>query len=568
VVQALSRWTFVDAPDPARVAALADALSVPPELAALLIQRGIDESGSARAFLRPTLEQLSDPHGFRDLPEAVDLVARHVQRGSTIMVHGDYDVDGQCATAILTRALRAAGAMVIPFVPNRLRDGYDLSEAGVRAAVEGGAALIVTCDCGTTAHEAVARARAAGLDVIVTDHHLPGDLPPANAVINPRRPDCPSVSKDLCGAGVAFKLVQGLVEPLGLPENLPWHFLDLVALATVADLVSLRGENRALVTYGLRALAQSRWPGVRALVEAAGLAGKPLRAGQIGFILAPRLNAVGRIGDAMEGLRLLLADDPAEARPWAEELEAINTRRQDLDRTILDQAIEEVETRVDLSEAYGLVLAREGWHPGVIGIVASRIVERYARPTIMVGLEGGVGKGSGRSIHGFDLHAALRACGDYLVKYGGHPMAAGLTVEADQLDAFRTAFNTVACSCLTPDDLVRRQRIDVVVPVGRLSGPFEKLLRRFEPCGMGNPGPVLAVTGGRVARAREVGKQHLKFTLEDHSGQVSAIGFGLSERVEPEWLKGPVDVAFRLERNEWNGRSTLQARVIDLRPSS
>ncbi len=567
MVAAPSRWKVAAAPDPQQTLALAVDLRIPEALAALLVQRGVDHPDAAKLFLRPVLDDLSPPEEYTDLPEAVALIVAAVDRKETIMVHGDYDVDGQCSTAILTRVLRAAEADVVPFVPHRTRDGYDLSTAGVDAAERAGASLILTCDCGVTAHDAVRDAKGRGMKVIITDHHLPGELPPADAVIDPKRPDCQSSFKELCGAGIAFKLSQALVPALGLPENLPYHLLDLTALATVADMVPLVGENRTLVRYGLRTLRESRWPGIRALLESTGLAGRDIRAGHVGFILAPRLNAVGRIDEAMEGVRLLLSDDPTEAKVKAMRLDGINTRRQDLDKSILKQAIKEVEDTVDLDNVYGLVLAREGWHPGVIGIVASRVVETFARPTVMIGIDGNVGKGSARSVPGFNLHRALTTCADHLVKYGGHEMAAGLTIHPDQLPAFKESFNNAVCAELTAADLVRNQRVDAIVSVDRLDRKLEKLLRHFEPCGMGNPAPVFAVANARARDCKEVGERHLRFTLEDDTGSLPAIGFGLVDLVEPGWLGAPVDVAFRLEENEWHGGSTLQARVFDLRPS-
>lgn len=562
-------WKVAEPPDRTRALELAGSLRIPATLAELLLLRGHTSTDAAKAFLRPSLHTLSDPHRLADLSTAVGLLADAVRSGRTVLVHGDYDVDGQCSTALLTRVLRLAGGQVVPFVPHRLRDGYDLGPAGIAAAHAAGASLIVTCDCGTAATEAVARAKREGLQVIVTDHHLPGAaLPPADAVVNPRRPDCPAGAAELCGAGVAFKLVQGLVGELGLPDNLPYHFLDFVALATVADMVPLSGENRALVRFGLRTLANSRWPGLRALVEVAGLGGKAIRAGHVGYILAPRLNAVGRVADAARGLELLLTDDYDLAYERAHELEGLNTERRALDQEILDQAVEDVEAGVDLDDAYGLVLAKHGWHPGVIGIVASRLVERYARPTVMIGLDGDIGKGSCRSIPGFDIHAALTACAPHLLRYGGHRMAAGLTVAGDAVDAFREAFNAVARRELTADDLVTTQRVDVMVSVSQLDPSLERILRHFEPCGMGNPAPVFAVTRARALTPQEVGRNHLKFTLEDRTGRVAAIGFDLADRVERTWLGAPVDVAFRIEEHEWGGIASLQARVLDLRPAS
>src|SRR2546423_6461238 len=332
--------TSVDAdapPGPGPSPAHTRALPIPDPLAAILVQRGLAAPDLAKAFLRPELERLSDPLAWADMARAVDVIAGAVRARVPILVHGDYDVDGQCAAALLTRVLASVGGNVRGFVPHRLRDGYDFGPAGLAEARRMGAGLIITCDCGITAVDAVGAARAVGIDVIVTDHHLPGDvLPPATAVLDPRRADCASEDKHLCGSGVAFKLVQALVPALGLSPNLPLHFLDLVALATVADVVPLTGENRILVRHGLKMLADSHWTGVRALIDAAGLAGQPVKSGHVGVILAPRLNAAGRIDDAHLGLRLLLSDDPAEAAAIARELETLNARPQALEQRILD----------------------------------------------------------------------------------------------------------------------------------------------------------------------------------------------------------------------------------------
>ena len=564
-----ARWAVAAPPDPQLTAALVSDLHIPEPLAAILVQRGLAAPERARAFLRPDLERLSDPLAWADMPLAVELITAAVRGGTPILIHGDYDVDGQCAAALLTRVLASVGGRVHAFVPHRLRDGYDFGEAGLREAQRVRAGLIITCDCGITAGEAVRMARAAGIDVIVTDHHLPGDtLPPASAVLDPRRADCPSTDKDLCGTGVAFKLAQALVPALGLSPHLPLHFLDFVALATVADVVPLTGENRILVRHGLKMLAASRWIGLRALVEAAGLSGRPIRSGHVGFILAPRLNAAGRIGDANDGLRLLLSEDPQEAAAIARDLETLNARRQALDQRILDEAVEVAE-RVLRPDDRALVLAGDGWHAGVIGIVASRLVERYGRPTFLVGWDesGEMGRGSGRSIAGFDLHAALHRVGQHLEKYGGHTMAAGLTIRRDRYEAFRVAFLQVAGELLSPDDLVPAQRVDLELPLGLVSEELEKLIRHLEPCGPGNPAPVFGVRHARAVGARRVGTNHLRFTLDDESGVLPAIAFQWADVVPDAWLAQRLDVAFRLERDEWQGRTTLQARVAAMAPS-
>src|ERR687893_229544 len=529
------RWAVAPQPDRAQVESLSTALRVPPALAALLIQRGHGSEEAARSYLRPLLADLSDPYRLAGMAEAVEVIARSVRAGERIMVHGDYDVDGQCSSALLTRALRVAGADVVPFLPHRLRDGYDFGPAGLEAARVAGASLVVTCDCGITAYDTVLAARAAGIGVVVTDHHLPGDqLPPALAVVDPQRVDDSSGANQLCGTGIAFKLVQALVPALGLPPNLPFHLLDLVALATVADVVPLQGENRILVKHGLKLLHDSRWPGLRALLDATGLSGKEVRAYHLGFILGPRLNAAGRVGDATDGLRLLLCEDPEEAATLAQRLESLNLERQALDQRILEEALEQVERTGNPDRDAGFVLSGDGWHPGVVGIVASRVVERYGRPTFLIAFDGDIGKGSGRSTSRFNLHSALLECGDLLERFGGHHMAAGLTIRRDQLDAFRERFAEVARERLAPEDLGPEQRVDLEVSLPEITRDLERLCRYLEPCGQGNPSPVFGVRGVRFTSRSIVGNGHLKGALDNGSHRVWAIGFQWADRVP--WL--------------------------------
>jgi single-stranded-DNA-specific exonuclease len=541
---------------------------LPLPLAALLIQRGFRDPAAVKTFLRPQLESLSDPYRLAGMADAVSVIVATVRAGERILVHGDYDVDGQCAAAVLTRALRVAGADAHPFLPHRMTDGYDFGPAGLEEAKRIGAALIVTCDCGITAVAAVEQAKAAGIRVVVTDHHLPGGaLPPADAVVDPQRSDDNSGLGYLCGTGIAFKLVQALVEPLGLPKGFPLHLLDYVALATIADVVPLVGENRTFVKHGLKLLARSRWVGLRALLDRAKVGDERLRAAQIGFIVAPRLNAVGRIADANDGLRLLLTDDTAEAARLADEFEVLNKERQDLDQRILDEVMAEIERDYpDPSLHAAFVLAREGWHPGVIGIVASRVVERFGRPTFLIGLDGEVGKGSGRSIDSFDLHGALDDCGDLLDRYGGHRMAAGLTLRRDRVVAFRERFNAVALARLTPGELGPTQRVDLEVTLDEITDDLEKWTRQLEPCGMGNPGAVFGVRNVRLENSRVVGSNHLKGTLSIGGRRLDTIAFGWADRYAA-FGESALDVAVRLERNEWNGRSVLQARAVALAPA-
>jgi single-stranded-DNA-specific exonuclease len=564
-----ARWILPEPPDAAAVRELCDELLLPEPICRLLVARGHGPAATAKRYLRPRLEQLLPPEQLLDLDRAVERLVRAIRGGETILIHGDYDVDGISSTTLMTRALRLLGATVVPFIPRRLLDGYDLTEAGVRAAREAGATVVVTCDCGTSAVTPVATLQSEGIDVIITDHHLPGgDLPNAFAVLNPKRPGCASEDKDLAAVGVAFKLALAVTRAMGGNENNVFGMLDLVALATIADIAPLRGENRVFARYGLKMLSETQNVGLRALIRAAGLDNKPLTAGRVGFILAPRLNAVGRLGHALRGVELLTATTEHQANAIARELEELNAKRQEIDRAVLEQARRRVLT-LDLDETYGIVLAEEGWHPGVIGIVASRIVEEFGRPTILIGLDGDEGKGSGRSISRFDLHGGIGRCKQYLKRFGGHRSAAGVTIARDQVDAFARCFNQGARAALTPDDLVPELRVDMEVALSDITPGFEALLRHLEPCGMGNPSPMLMTRGVRLAAPpRTVGQGGLKLRILTDAGEpLEAIGWSLGSRIGEVDMSKPIDIAYRLERDEYQGVSRLQARLSDFRPA-
>jgi single-stranded-DNA-specific exonuclease len=541
-------------------------LLLPEPICRLLAARGHGVPDVAKRYLRPRLDQLHEPALMMDLDRAVERVTRAIRGGETIMIHGDYDVDGICSTTLLTRALRGLGGTVVPFIPHRLTDGYDLGSAGVDAALAAGARLVITADCGTSAWEPVQRLQGAGVDVIVTDHHLPGGpLPPALAVLNAKRPGCTYPDKDLAAVGVAFKLALAVARAMGANENPVLGMLDLVALATIADIAPLRGENRVLARYGLKLLNKTQSTGLRALVRAAGLSGKPLTAGRIGYVLAPRLNAAGRLGSAMRGVELLLARDEHEANVIARELEELNRRRQGEDQRTVDRA-REMMNALDLDATSGIVLAEEGWHPGVIGIAASRIVEEFGRPTILIALDGAEGKGSGRSISAFDLHSALGECRDLLLRYGGHRAAAGLTISRDRVAEFAARFNEVARQRLDPQDLVPELRVDLEVSLDDVTTDLEAILRHLEPCGVGNPAPVLVARQVRLAGAPKlVGQNGLKLRLARSRGEFVVIGWDMAPRVAEVPAARPFDVAFRLERDEYNGEYHLQGRLADFR---
>ncbi len=570
-----SRW-LPPAAAPATVAeTLARALTPSPEQAGkqavplvvcqLLAARGVHSVDGAKRFLRPTLDQVESPERMIDLPRAADRLAQAVVRGEPILVHGDYDVDGICSTTLMTKVLRGLGGVVTPFIPDRIADGYDLGPAGVAAAQRVGASVVLTCDCGTSAHAAATALRALGIDLIITDHHLPsGALPEAFAVVNPKRVDCPSADKDLAAVGVAYKLARAVVARCGGDPAAVEGLLDLVALATIADVAPLRGENRVFARLGLAQLAASAHPGIRSLLRAARLDGKPLTAGRVGFTLAPRLNALGRLGQAIRGVELLLAEDEATANVIARECEELNAERQELNRRMLEEALREVET-LDLDATWGIVLAREGWHPGVIGIVASRLVEATARPVMMVAVQDGVGKGSGRSIPALDLHGVLADCRDLVVRFGGHRAAAGLTIEAARLPAFAERFDAQVRSRLTTDDLVPTLRTDLELAIDAVDETLERGLRHLEPFGVGNPGPIFVSRGVRIARGpRRIGTDGVKLALETPNGPLEGICWE-GARAEGIAVGATVDIAYKLEANEYQGRRTLQAVIQDLR---
>ena len=552
------------------VQSLQRALSLPEVLCALLVKRDLADPGRAKAFLRPLLSDLDVPDALADMAPATERVLEAVRRGETILVHGDYDVDGIAGATLLTRWIRRIGGNAIPFVPHRLRDGYDLGVAGIGAAKGAGAGLILTVDSGIRAHDAVAEANAAGLDVIVTDHHTPAEtLPPALAVVNPNRIDCAYPNKGLCGTGVAYRLCESLAKEKGIdPEDL-YSSLDLVALATIADVVPLNQENRTLVRYGLKALAQTKLPGLRAIMVRAGLGDGPVDAGQVAYRIAPRINAAGRMAEAMTALELLMSDDFAHTSALAGTLEDANELRREEETRTLREALEQLEGSFDPSEDFGVVLAGEGWHPGVIGIVASRIVERIHRPTVLVAVSDGQGRGSARSIPGFDLMAAVHAGREHLGRFGGHRAAAGMDIAADRIGAFRALFNAEVRTRLRGEQPRPVLRPELEIPLAAVTQRLAHMLSYLGPFGVGNPAPVfLARRVDLTCPAREVGKGHLKLQIKQSDHIVDAIGFGLVDRVAPESLgTGPVDLVFKVKIGVFRGRQQVEAHVLDVRRS-
>ncbi|HIC13718.1 MAG TPA: single-stranded-DNA-specific exonuclease RecJ [Gemmatimonadetes bacterium] len=561
------QWVVLEQPDPQTVRSLADALQLPELVCALLAARGLTPPEKAKRFLRPDLSQLHDPATLADAEVAAERIAQSIHSCQTILVHGDYDVDGISAAALMTRWLTSLGAQVVPFVPHRLRDGYDFGAAGLRAALDAEADLIVTADCGTAAHQTVEAASAAGIDVVITDHHTVSDsLPEATAVVNPLRPDCTYPNKGLCGTALAYKICELVTTAVGKDSERLVEYLDLVALATVADMVPLCGENRVLVHYGLRRFSHTIMPGISALLDVTGVSGRNITASEIGFVLAPRINSAGRIGETTDALQLLLTEDPSEARSLAEKLDMTNQARKIEDERTLDEALEILERNYDPDHDRGIVLACDGWHPGVIGIVATRLVERTQRPVLMIALDGERGRGSGRSIPGFNLFEALEECSEHLLRFGGHKQAAGMDVAREALPALRQAFNSAASKRFGTDKPHSKLLMDSELSLASVNLQLVNWLNYLGPHGIGNPCPSFLVRGVRFQQAKIVGSNHIKGTLIGDGVAVDAIGFGLAERHSPDTLShGLHDVALQLERNEFRGRVSVQARLLALR---
>jgi single-stranded-DNA-specific exonuclease len=525
-------------------------LGVSGAMAQVLVRRGLASPDAARAFLDAAEEH--PPSAFAGIDVAVQLVLRHVRERTRITVHGDYDVDGVCSTAILVRVLRALGANVDWYLPDRATDGYGLNPRTVELLAARGTRLLVTADCAITAVEEVAAARALGMEVLVTDHHAPradGALPDA-PIVHPAV--CGYPCMDLCATGVAYKLAQALSASAGAASYRVQDDLDLVALATIADVVALTGENRTLVRRGLRALATTAKPGLRALMKVARVDPSHLAERAVGFALAPRLNAAGRLYRADAGLELILTEDPVRAAQIAEELDRANQERRHTETRILFEAQAQVAGMVE-SPAY--VLAGEGWHPGVIGIVASRLAELHHRPVLLIALEGDSGRGSGRSIEGFDLLGGLQASAVHLRRHGGHRAAAGLEIERSQLEAFREAFLAHTRAVLGAQPPPRAERVDAVLDGGELGMALAEELQRLAPFGRANPTVSLLVRGALLSDRRPMGEgKHVRFTVQTPAARARAVAFGNGGRL-PVAEDVAADATFTLEINEWKGVS-------------
>ncbi len=569
------RWEI--APPSEKAEQLAAQLKTAPLVARMLLNRGIDDPDHARAFLAPRLTDLHDPTELHDTQAAARRIVQAVRDGRKIVLYGDYDVDGMTGVAILHRCLKLFDADVTYYVPHRLDEGYGVNPQAVAGIVEDGAGLMVTVDCGITASEPLAQAVDGGVDVVVTDHHAPGpSLPPAAAIVHPAHPDGSYANPGLCGAGVALKVAWQVAREMTgrekVDDRLREFLLDatcLAALGTIADVVPLVGENRVLAMYGLKGIPASRHEGLRALLESANLLGEKLDAYHVGFLLAPRLNACGRMGHAAEAVELLTGGGADRAGEIAAQLVRHNTDRQKTERQIADQAVEMVKAHgFDSPERRAIVLASEDWHGGVIGIVASRLVDRFAKPAVLIAINGdGCGQGSGRSVPGFNLHAALTACSGHLLSFGGHAMAGGLRIAQDRIDAFAEALGEYAATHLPDESMTPSLRIDAETTLGSLNFPAVRELERMAPFGEGNPRPVVAIRGCRVlSPPKRMGRSGATagLLLEQNGTRMRAVGFGMGDLADLLVGVGEVDIAAEPGLNHFNGRTSVELKLRDV----
>jgi single-stranded-DNA-specific exonuclease len=568
------RWVIKDV-DPQLVTNYSQHLSVSPLLCRMLALRGFADCAAAKTYLSSSLRaDLPSPFIMADMEPAVRRIVGAITNGEQIGIWGDYDVDGTTGASVLVSFLREIGAAPIYHVPHRIEEGYGLNTEGLKRLKERGVDLVVTVDCGISNAKEVAAARTFALDIVVVDHHQPPDeFPPALAVINPHRKDCAFPDKGMCAAGLAFYLVIGLRAKL---RDVGWfkngagpdirHYLDIVTLGTIADMVPLKGVNRTLIKRGLEELAISTRPGVVALKQVSGIAAGAVSAGQVGFRLGPRINAAGRVDYGIKVVELLTTDSQETAERIAQELEGHNLERRAIEARVLEQALAQASAAMIGGDLHSLVLAGAGWHPGVLGIVASRIVEKFYRPTVVIGFNDGAGKGSARSVRGFHMVDGLRRCAGCLEKFGGHEYAGGLSIKPEQLDGFTRAFEDAARQTLSPEQLVPRLEIDVELDFSAIDMPLMRELDILQPFGVGNPEPVFTTSGAEVCE-RKVFSAGVRYRLRQAGRVISAVIFGVGDNY-PGMPGERVDVVYRLTENQWNGTTSVELKIADVRPSS
>ena len=564
------RWK-IKQPSEDHVASLKKEFNTSEIIAKVLANRGIESLKSSHNFFNPSNDQLHDPFMMKNMDIAVDRISKNIQNQKPILIFGDYDVDGTTGASLLYLGLKDLNAIVEYYIPHREKEGYGLSSGGIDYAHSIGADLLITCDCGINAFQPVDYANEHGVDIIITDHHIPDKkLPNAYAVLNPKQKGCEYPFKGLCGCGVAFKLISALSEKSGIGQNVGLNYLDLVALATSADMVPILDENRVLVHGGLDQLEESKSPGIHQLLVQTGLVGESLNVGKLVFGLAPKINAAGRMGDANRTVELLTTSDKTRAEELASILVRENKRRQLIQEDIVNDAIRLVHSQVDLENNKVVIIGSKGWHPGVVGIVASRIKDEFSRPAIVIAFDKeGIGKGSARSIPHLDLYEALSYAAKFLEGYGGHPMAAGLTVREDKFENFKSLFLRNVNKILTNDDLIPAISIDGEMALTDINSRFMRFLEKLGPFGPGNMRPKFVSRNLSISgQPRLMGNgEHIRFIVGQNGRNYPAVGFKLSSHYE-DLIRGvPVDIAYVVEVNQWQGQSNIQLNVRDIQLS-
>ena len=562
------RWNILTT-DPVATRSLQAGLRINEVLCALLVQRGIRTFDQAKDFFRPQLSALHDPWLMKDMRTAVDRILSAIRTGEKILIYGDYDVDGTTAVACLYQFLRkfCSTERLQFYIPNRYREGYGISKPGVDFAFDNGYTLVISLDCGIKSVDLIAYAAALGIDFIVCDHHLPDDqLPPAVAILNPRQPGCPYPYKDLCGCGVGYKLITALSAQLGLPPEEAFQYLDLVATAIAADVVPVDGENRILAWYGLKKVNENPNNGIRALIQLSGLT-RVVKMINLVFMIAPRVNAAGRMDDARKVVHLFIESEPELALSYASQLHADNTDRKEADSSMTEEALAILEKEVANPDRRSTVLFQPHWHKGVVGIVASRIIERYYRPTIILTRSGEVISGSARSVNGFNVYEAIHACREHLLGYGGHFAAAGITLLPEQVEAFIQKFEETVASTIQPGSLFPELMVDATLPFETIRPAFYNILEQMQPYGPGNTQPVFISRNVTDNGSRIVKELHIRFALRQGTTYVDGIGFNLAAKFPLLQTGKPIDIVYTIEENEWNNQKNLQLKVIDFAPS-
>ena len=563
------RWKILSANEN-KVSDLQELLHISSPLCKILVQREIDTYQKAKDYFRPQLSQLHDPFLMKDMDKAVERILKAINNNEKILVFGDYDVDGTTSVACMYRFLKKiyTEENIAFYVPHRYREGYGVSKQGIDFAKQNGFSLIISLDCGIKSVELIGYACQLDLDFIVCDHHLPDqELPPAVAILNPKQKDCNYPYKELCGCGVGYKLITALSQRLGLPEEEYTCYLDMVVTAIGADIVPITGENRILAHYGLQKLNTTPCAGIKALIELSGVQ-KKFSINNVVFIIAPRVNAAGRMDDATKAVMMFIEDDFTKAKEYAEMLHSDNTDRKEADTNITEEAFGIIESDEIMMQRKTTVVFKSHWHKGVVGIVASRLIERYHRPTVVLAQSGDFVGGSARSVPGFNLYEAIHACREYLIGYGGHFAAAGLTMLPENVDAFSNKFEEIVSSIIEPHLLVPEIVIDAEIDFKNITGSFYNIISQMEPYGPENLRPVFITKNiSDTSWSKIVKELHIRFVLKQDNIVLTGIGFNMAEKFHLLQMKKPVDVVYTIDENEWNGETNLQLKVIDFRLS-